>query len=76
MHCHREFEAARAKQGAQTGRRTGNFGGADWRPEPAICRVDDGVRANVDQVSAYGNSVIPEIPEIIGRAILASRSAQ
>lgn len=70
--CHRKFEAARAYQGAQTGRRTGDFGGKDWRSEPGICRVDDGVSSNVVQVSAYGNAVVPQIPQIIGRAIMFS----
>lgn len=71
--CHREFEKARAYQGSQTGRRIGDFGGKDWRPEPGICRVDDGFQSNVDEVSAYGNAVIPQIPEIIGRAILSAK---
>lgn len=73
--CHRQFEEARTYQGTQTGRRVGDFGGKDWRPEPAICRVDDGVRRNVDRVSALGNAVVPQIPEMIGNAILQSRSA-
>jgi DNA (cytosine-5)-methyltransferase 1 len=68
--CHRKFEAARAHQGSQAGRCVGDFGGKDWHPEPEICRVDDGIRSNVDQVGAYGNAVIPQIPEIIGRAIM------
>lgn len=68
--CHRKFAAARAYQGAQAGRRAGDFGGKDWHPEPRICRVDDGFKANVDRVGACGNAVIPDIPEIIGRAIM------
>ena len=68
--CHRVFAEARADQGAQARGRLGDFGGKDWSPEPGICRVDDGVRANVDAVGALGNSVVPAIPEMIGRAIL------
>lgn len=34
-------------------------------------RVDDGVQRRVDRVKQLGNSVVPQIPEIIGRAILA-----
>ena len=46
-----------------------------WLPElsgPAICRVDDGVPDRVDRLAALGNAVVPQIPEMIGRAILAA----
>jgi len=39
---------------------------------PALCRADDGISNRVDRVGACGNAVIPQIPELIGRAILAS----
>lgn len=73
--CHREFEAQKAYEGAQAGRCASHFGGKDWNPEPSICRVDDGVRANVDRVGALGNAVVPQIPEIIGRAIMQAEAA-
>jgi DNA (cytosine-5)-methyltransferase 1 len=41
-----------------------------WATEPAVGRVADGLSDRVDQLRAYGNSVVPQIPEIIGRAIL------
>lgn len=44
--------------------------GEIWKVEPAICRVADGVPHRVDRLSALGNAVVPQIPEIIGRAIL------
>lgn len=68
--CQREFEKARAHQAAQIGRRACDLGGHNWDSEPALCRVDDGVSANVDRVGALGNAVVPQIPELIGRAIL------
>jgi DNA (cytosine-5)-methyltransferase 1 len=37
---------------------------------PAICRVDDGVPNRVERLAALGNAVVPQIPELIGRAIL------
>ena len=45
------------------------------RPEtqPLLYRVDDGIPDRVDRTSALGNAVVPQIPEIIGRAILASQ---
>lgn len=42
-----------------------------------ICRVDDGLRGGVDKggFRALGNAVSPAIPELIGHAILQSRSS-
>jgi hypothetical protein len=37
--------------------------------------VDDGVRRNVDRVGSLGNAVVPQIPELIGRAILAAEAS-
>jgi DNA (cytosine-5)-methyltransferase 1 len=35
-----------------------------------ILRSDDGVPAGLDRIAAVGNAVVPQIPEIIGRAIM------
>ena len=46
-----------------------------WAPElapPAVCRMDDGVPHRVDRLAALGNAVVPQIPELIGNAILAA----
>lgn len=39
-----------------------------------VCRVDDGLRGRLDKLGLkhLGNAVIPQIPELIGRAILKS----
>ena len=37
-------------------------------------RADDGVPDRVHRNKALGNSIVPQIPEMIGRAILASRA--
>jgi DNA (cytosine-5)-methyltransferase 1 len=38
--------------------------------EPALERVVHGLSADVDAVGALGNAVVPQIPELIGRAIM------
>jgi len=43
-----------------------------WSAEPALDRVADGIPYRVDRLRGLGNSVIPQIPEIIGRAIMTS----
>jgi DNA (cytosine-5)-methyltransferase 1 len=41
-----------------------------WQVEPSVGRVADGVPRRVDRLRQLGNSVVPQIPEMIGRAIL------
>lgn len=44
-----------------------------WATEPAICRVVDGLPARphrTDRLRSLGNAVVPQIPEIIGKAII------
>lgn len=48
-----------------------------WEIEPPVCGVDDGVPEGLDEsrrkerIRQLGNSIVPDIAEIIGRAILA-----
>ena len=44
---------------------------AQWEVEPEIPRVVDGFPGRVDRLKQLGNAVVPQIPEILGRAILA-----
>jgi DNA (cytosine-5)-methyltransferase 1 len=46
-----------------------------WTTEPALGRVANGVPARVDRLKALGNAVVPQIPELIGRAILQAEAA-
>ncbi len=73
IRCEREWNAKQRKQnkfarynaGVQT----------QWLPEPAVGRVAHGIPRRVDRLKALGNAVVPQIPEIIGYAILeAERS--
>lgn len=41
-----------------------------WPPEPDVGRVAYGVPSRVDRLRCLGNAVVPDLPEIIGRAIL------
>ena len=41
-----------------------------WCIEPDVGRVAHGVSNRVDRLGALGNAVVPQIPEIIGRAIM------
>jgi DNA (cytosine-5)-methyltransferase 1 len=59
-------------EGGQAGQ---SFGAAWWAVEPDVGRVAHGVPARVDRLKALGNAVVPQIPELIGRAILASEAA-
>jgi DNA (cytosine-5)-methyltransferase 1 len=56
------------------GRGRGDYAGWErqWAAEPNVGRVAHGVPARVDRLKALGNAVVPQIPELIGRAILAS----
>lgn len=46
--------------------------GNQWAVEPDVGRVAHGVPGRVDRLRCLGNSVVPQIPELIGRAILAA----
>jgi len=41
-----------------------------WPTEPAVGRVANGIPSRVDRLKGLGNAVVPQIPEIIGRAIM------
>jgi DNA (cytosine-5)-methyltransferase 1 len=49
--------------------------GAVWSVEPDVGRVANGVPSRVDRLRCLGNAVVPQIPEIIGRAIMAADEA-
>jgi DNA (cytosine-5)-methyltransferase 1 len=41
-----------------------------WAVEPDVGRVAHGIPARVDRLRSLGNAVVPQIPEVIGNAIL------
>jgi DNA (cytosine-5)-methyltransferase 1 len=52
-----------------------NHGGGWWSVEPDVGRVAHGVPNRAHRLRALGNAVVPQIPELIGRAILAAEAA-
>jgi DNA (cytosine-5)-methyltransferase 1 len=41
-----------------------------WAVEPDVGRMANGVPARVDRLRQLGNAVVPQIPELLGRAIM------
>ena len=41
-----------------------------WTTDPPVHRMADGLSGRMDRLKQLGNSVVPQIPELIGRAIL------
>jgi DNA (cytosine-5)-methyltransferase 1 len=60
----RELEAASCVQGLPGAARL------YWKAEPKLGRVVDGLPDRVDRLRCLGNAVVPQIVEIIGRAII------
>jgi len=50
----------------------GSQGNGWWETEPAVGRVVDGLPHRVDRLRGLGNAVVPQIVELIGRAIIES----
>jgi DNA (cytosine-5)-methyltransferase 1 len=50
--------------------------GNEWTTEPALGRVAYGVPYRLERLGALGNALVPQIPEIIGRAILSSQQGE
>ena len=46
------------------------FERGDRWPQPLLRRMDDGLSGRMDRLHQIGNSLLPQIPEIIGNAIL------
>ena len=53
-----------------------SFNALEGPTKPAICGGDDGLPSRLvsDRLSALGNAVVPQIPEMIGRAILEAEA--
>ena len=60
---------------AEAGLRGGGHPGWWWAVEPDVGRVAHGVPKRVDRLKQLGNAVVPQIPELIGRAIMDYENA-
>ena len=47
-----------------------------WKTEPKLGRVADGIPNRLDRLKQLGNSLVPQIPEMIGYAILQQERNQ
>jgi DNA (cytosine-5)-methyltransferase 1 len=56
--------------GMADGLPAGMDGPCRWPREPDIPRVAKGIKDRANRLKALGNAVVPQIPEMIGRAIL------
>lgn len=74
-------QADRAKTETGLDYRTARYGDlwnverGTWSVEPDVGRVANGVPARSHRLRALGNAVVPQIPELIGRAIAAREAA-
>lgn len=62
----------RTSDGSLPSGRDGPIDAGWWLTEPDVGRVAHGVPARVDRLHGLGNAVVPQIPEILGRAIIAA----
>jgi len=46
-----------------------------WDVEPNVGRVAHGIPKRVDRLKQLGNAVVPQIPELLGRAILSTNAS-
>lgn len=53
----------------------GEQGGGYWSVEPDVGRVAHGIPDRAHRLKGLGNAVVPQIPEIIGRAIMEIEKA-
>jgi len=67
-----EIQKVEAFSWCKNVRRVEDLRGRSDLPEPLFCGASDGIPDWMDRIGALGNSVIPQIPELIARCIYES----
>ena len=76
---HQRCQGSKCKTLSRKQRKSWEFSGGyqEWRDgwpvsTPRVCGVDDGIPNRTHRLKSLGNAVVPQIPEIIGQAIINS----
>lgn len=67
----RDTRQSRAQRDKQSSRRSECPDGQNWKPEPAVGRVANGIPRRVDRLRGLGNAIVPQIAMRIGLTIKA-----
>jgi len=64
------IDGNQAQQGGESWRDSQRL--CRWSSPPGVCRVVDGVPSVLDRLRGLGNAVVPQVAELIGRAIITN----
>ena len=67
----RDISQSRAQRNKQSARRSERPDGQNWKPEPPVGRVANGIPRRVDRLRGLGNAIVPQIAMRIGQTIKA-----
>ena len=67
----RDISQSRAQRNKQSARRSERPDGQNWKPEPPVGRVANGIPRRVDRLKGLGNAIVPQIAMRIGQTIKA-----
>ena len=70
---HSRYQAQDRKR--ETGKLINVCFAGKWPAEPNVGRVAHGVPSRVDRLGALGNAIVPQVAELIGRAVLGLMTA-
>ena len=65
----RDISQSRAQRNKQSARCSERPDGQNWKPEPAVGRVANGIPRRVDRLRGLGNAIVPQIAMQIGMTI-------
>lgn len=69
-------DPSRGRRGRKARRRAGQESQDrhGWAIEPNVCRVAHGIPDRVDRLRGLGNAVVPQVVELVGRAIMQAEA--